>query len=203
MPVYQLISASFCSIVLLSNIFSAKMVALPFLGISTPAGLFCYPLTFVLSDLVTEIFGTKRAKLMVTIALGVSVFSFCLIQLVLALPGSANEPFQTALELSGLRIFSSLVSYIAAQFAGIRIYAAIKRWSGAKWLWLRNNGATFSSQIIDTILIDTIFLWWGLGMAFSKVAPIMVFSYCYKMLFSAACTPLFYFLVFLIRGKRI
>ncbi len=201
MPVYKLLSALFCSIVLLSNIFSAKMAALPFLGISIPAGLFCYPLTFLLSDLVTETFGAKRAKLMIYTALGISLLSFGLIRLALLLP--ASQPFQTSLELGGLRIISSLISYIASQIAGIQIYAAIKRWSGSKWLWLRNNGAAFFSQILDTALIDMIFLWWGLGMPFSAVAPIMVFSYLYKVLFSAACTPFFYFLVFLTKGKRI
>ena len=66
---YQAISAAFCVIVVLSNIIFAKMVALPYLNFSIPAGLVIYPLTFLLSDLVTEIFGVKKTKLMVYIAL--------------------------------------------------------------------------------------------------------------------------------------
>lgn len=202
--IYQVICASFCVIVVISNILSAKMTTLPLLALSIPAGLITYPLTFLLSDLVTEIFGAKRAKLMVYIALGMSLLSFGMIQVALLLPATGfdeQQAFQTVLGLSGLRIFSSLISYLTSQLVDIQLYAAIKRWTGPKFLWLRNNGSTCVSQIVDTVMIDLIFLWWGLGMPMSEVAPIMVFSYAYKAFFSVACTPIFYFLVFLIRGQ--
>jgi len=202
---YQVISASFSVIVVLSNILSAKMIILPLIGLTIPAGLITYPLTFLLSDLVTEIFGARRAKWMVYIALGMSLLSFCMIQVGLMLPTNGMEDqkaFQAVLGLSGLRIFSSLISYVTSQIVDIRLYAAIKRWTGPKFLWLRNNGSTCASQIVDTVMIDLIFLWWGLGMPMSEVAPIMLFSYGYKAFFSVACTPLFYLLVFLIRERR-
>lgn len=202
--IYQLICASFCVIVVISNILSAKMVTLPFFALSIPAGLITYPLTFLLSDLVTEIFGAKRAKLMVCIAFAMSLLSFGMIQITLLLPESGfdeQKAFQVVLGLSGLRIFSSLISYLTSQLVDIHIYAAIKLWTGSKFLWLRNNASTCISQIVDTVMIDLIFLWWGLGMTMAEVAPIMLFSYLYKAFFSVACTPIFYFLVFLIRGR--
>lgn len=202
--IYQMISASFCVIVVTSNILSAKMITLPFFALSIPAGLITYPLTFLLSDLVTEIFGAKRAKLMVYIALAMSLLSFGMIQIALLLPESGfdeQKAFQAVLGLSGLRIFSSLISYLTSQLVDIQLYAAIKKWTGPKFLWLRNNGSTCVSQIVDTVMIDLIFLWWGLGMTMTEVAPIMLFSYAYKAFSSVACTPIFYFLVFLIRGR--
>jgi len=198
---YQTICASFCVIVVVSNILSAKMVTLPLIALNIPAGLITYPLTFLLSDLVTEIFGARRAKLMVYIALAMSLLSFGMIQVGLTLPTNRlddQKAFQAVLGLSGLRIFSSLISYVTSQIVDIHLYAAIKRWSGPKFLWLRNNGSTCVSQIVDTVMIDLIFLWWGLGMRMVEVAPIMLFSYAYKAFFSLASTPLFYLLVFLI-----
>lgn len=159
----------------------------------------------MLSDLVTEIFGAKKAKLMVYIALAMSLLSFGMIQVALIFPGSSIDEqiaFQTVLGLSGLRIFSSLISYVTSQLVDIQLYALIKRWTGPNFLWVRNNGSTCASQIVDTAMIDLIFLWWGLGMPMVEVMPIMLFSYAYKAIFSVACTPLFYFLVFLIRGTR-
>lgn len=202
--IYQTISASFCVIVVTSNILSAKIVALPLLALSIPAGLITYPLTFLLTDLVTEIFGARRAKLMVYIALAMSLLSFGMIQVALLLPESGpdeQKAFQAVLGVSGLRIFSSLLSYVTSQLVDIQLYAAIKQWTGPKFLWLRNNGSTCVSQIVDTVMIDLIFLWWGLGMTIAEVAPIMLFSYAYKAFFSIACTPIFYLLVFLIRGR--
>jgi queuosine precursor transporter len=201
---YQLLVAAFSVIVVVSNVLSVKMVKLPWLELSVPAGLITYPLTFLLSDLVTEIFGPKRAKWMVYIAFSMNLLSFGLIQLGLMLPSpdeKMHSSFQAVLSLSGLRIFSSLIAYMTSQIVGIQLYAAIKQMTGTRWLWLRNNASTCISQLVDTVVIDLIFLWWGLGMTMADVFPIMAFSYAYKTFFSVACTPLFYFLVFLVRGK--
>lgn len=202
---FQVISAAFCTIVVLSNILSAKMVSLPFFDFSIPAGLIAYPLTFLLSDLVTEVYGQKKAKLMVYTALGMSLLSFLLIQGVLLLPtqdGIAQSAFVLLLGTSSLRIFSSLIAYISSQIVDIYIYALIKRKTSLKYLWLRSNGSTWMSQIVDTLVIDILFLYWGLGMGFAEVLPIMCFSYAYKAFFSVACTPLFYLSVYLVRGKK-
>lgn len=202
--IYQTICSSFSVIVVISNILSAKMIMLPLFLLNVPAGLIIYPITFLLSDLVTEIFGAKKAKQMVYIALAMSLLSFAVIQMGLILPGTdleEHKAFQAILGLTGLRVFSSLISYLTSQVVDIQLYAAIKQWTGSKFLWLRNNGSTCVSQIVDTVMIDLIFLWWGLGMTMAEVFPIMVFSYLYKACFSIACTPLFYILVFMVRGK--
>lgn len=204
LTMYQVISSSFCVIVVISNILSAKMVSLPLIPLSIPAGLLVYPITFLLSDLVTEIFGAKKAKLMVYVALGMSLLSLTIIQFGLLLPGSEVEEqkaFQIVLGLTGLRIFSSLMAYVTAQVVAIQLYAAMKQWTGPKLLWFRNNGSTCLSQIVDTIMVDLIFFWWGLEMTMAQVAPIMLFSYMYKVCFSIVCTPLFYLLVLMMRGK--
>lgn len=201
---YQIITASFCVIVIVSNILSAKMVTFPFFPLAIPAGLLAYPLTFLLSDLVTETFGVTKARQMIYMALGMNLLSLGMIQVGFWLPTSdiaEQKAFQVVLGLSGIRIFSSLVSYAVSQVVGVQLYAVIKRWTGPKWLWLRNNGSTCASQLVDTILMDLLFLWWGLGMPMAEVLPIMLFSYLYKTTFSFACTPLFYLFVFLIRNQ--
>jgi queuosine precursor transporter len=74
--------------------------------------------------------------------------------------------------------------------------------TGPGFLWLRNNGATCASQLIDTVLIDLIYLYWGLEMGLSEVIPIMAVSFCYKALFSILNTPLFYGAVFLMKTNH-
>ncbi|MFC2049383.1 queuosine precursor transporter [Chlamydiota bacterium] len=202
---YQLISTAFCILVVISNVISAKMVPLPYFEeFYVPAGLMIYPLSFMLSGLVTEIYGAKKARRMVAITLCMNILTFGILQIALSLPGqSATEhaAFQAVLGLSGLRIFSSLAAYCAAQLVDIQIYAMIKRWTGFRFLWVRANGSTWLSQLVDTVLIDMIFFYWGLNMPFIEVAPIMIFSLLYKVFFSLATTPLFYLLVFFFREK--
>lgn len=202
--IFSVISTSFCVIVILSNVFSTKMVVLPWIKLCVPTGLMIYPLTFLISDLVTEIFGAKRARLMIYMAIGMNLLSLGIIQIVLHLAAKMAEEqlvFQTVLSFCSIRFFSSLTAYAVSQVVDVQLYAAIKRWTGSKWLWLRNNGSTAISQLIDTIIIDLLFLWWGLGMSITDVFPVMLFSYLYKAIFSFVCTPLFYLLVFLIRDK--
>lgn len=198
---YQIISAAFCVIAVISNVISAKMVQVPFMDdFSIPAGLIMYPLTFLLSDFVTEIFDSRKAKLMVYVALGMNLLGFAIIQATLLMPATSEAEqmaFKAIMGLSGLRIFSSLISYLVSQIADIQIYAYIKSWTGPKYLWFRNNVSTCISQIIDTIMIDIIYLYWGLGMEMKHVWPIMLFSFAYKIFFSIANTPLFYLLVYL------
>ncbi|MBA2728738.1 MAG: queuosine precursor transporter [Parachlamydiaceae bacterium] len=199
----QVISTAFCVIVVMSNIISAKMIQMPFMpNFVIPAGLITYPLTFLLSDLVTEFYGAKKAKLMVYIALGMSLLSFGIIQLALMLPESipgSQTAFQEVLGLSGLRIFSSLAAYLVAQIVDIQIYAKIKSWTGTRFLWLRNNGSVWISQGVDTVIIDIVYLYWGLGMSWADVAPIMALSLIYKSAFSVVNTPVLYLCVYLVK----
>ncbi len=205
--VYQIISATFCVIVVVSNIISAKLVRVPyFQNFAIPAGLIIYPLAFLLSDFVTEIFGAKKAKQMVYIAFGMSLLSFGLIQIALQLPSvfsDNEEAFQAVLGLSGIRICASLTAFIVAQIVDIQLYTLIKRWTGFRFLWLRNNGSTWVSQLLDTIIIDLIYFFWGMGMSLEQVFPIMLFSYAYKVGWSVLMTPLFYIFMFVASRFRL
>jgi queuosine precursor transporter len=200
---YQIMCSTFCILVVMSNLISAKMVKLPYFDLILPAGLITYPFTFLISDLVTEFFGAKRAKLMVYIALGMNLLSLGIIQIALLLPAGddGQAVFQAVLGLSGLRIFSSLIAYLISQIVDIQLYAWIKSFTGFRFLWLRNNGSTCISQLLDTVIIDILYLYWGLGLGLAQVFPIMVISYIYKASFSIANTPFFYLCVYLIKGE--
>ena len=197
--VYQYLACTFCMILVLSNILSAKLVKLPYLeNIIIPVGLITYPFTFFISDLVTEIFGAQKAKMMVYMAFCMNLIALLMIQFSLSLPNiSADDDkiFKSVLGLSGMRILASLAAYLAAQLVDIQLYAWIKKLTGQKHLWLRNNGSTCASQLLDTIIVDMIYLFGLLGMGMSDVVSIILVSYAYKAIFSFVVTPLFYLAV--------
>ncbi|CDR35177.1 Conserved putative membrane protein [Criblamydia sequanensis CRIB-18] len=201
--IYRIISTTFSVIVVVSNIISAKLFALPlFSNFSIPAGLLTYPLTFLLSDLTTEIFGAKKSREMVYMAFGMTLLSFAIIQLALYMP--SNDPlnaqaFKEVFGLNGMIVFSSLAAYAAAQLLDIKLYSYIRFLTGPRFLWVRNNGSTLLSQIADTFIVNSIHLTIGLGMDPSSVLWIMAISYFYKAFVSIAVTPLFYLLLYLIQ----
>lgn len=187
----------FSVIVVLSNILSAKMVLLPLVNMAIPAGLLFYPLTFLLSDLVTENYGARVAKFMVYVALSMNLVGFALIEIALMLPGENQQFFQMTLGLSSLRIFSSLAAFTLSQVVDIQLYGFLKKLTQDKHLWLRNNGSVVIAQAVDTVVIDLLYLYGGLHFTLNEIWPVMLFSMSYKVLFSLASTPLFYLLVHL------
>ncbi len=203
---YHTATTAFCVIVVVSNIISAKLFYLPFSkDFSIPAGLMTYPITFLISDFITEIYGAKKAKIMVYTAFGMTILSYVIIQLALMLPAADDNnqsAFQSVMGLNGLIISASLIAYLLAQVIDIHLFALIKQWTNCRFLWLRNNGSTLASQIVDTITVNLIHLYWGLGMEISLVFNIMLFSYIYKAIFSMLNTPLFYLAVFLAKTNR-
>ncbi|MCB1111293.1 MAG: queuosine precursor transporter [Chlamydiales bacterium] len=198
---YLMLCVSFTLVVVLSNVLSGNMISLAYANCCVPAGLLTYPLTFLLSDLVSEVYGAKKATKMVYLALSVNLACFCLIEAVLFLYPVADAR-REMLNLGALRIFASLSAYLVAQTTDIQLYSIIRKWSGEKWLWLRNNCSTCLSQMLDTFIIDMIFLYWGMGMEIRDVAPIMCISYCYKAFFSVLCTPLLYLFLHLIKNMN-
>ena len=196
---YTIVTALFCVIVVLSNIIGAKFFEAPFFEeMSLPAGMLTYPLTFFLADFVTEIYGSKKAKAMVLTAFGMAIVSYGITKLALLLPNSSREnqaAFDAVMGVNGLIVFSSLTAYGLSQFLDIRLYTLIHQWTGDRFLWLRNNGSTLISQIIDTITVNLLHLYWGLAMDFNAVVKIILFFYAYKAFFSILNTPLFYLCV--------
>lgn len=193
------ITAAFSVLVVISNAISAKLIPLPlFDAFAIPAGLITYPITFILSDLITELYGAKEGRRMVLTALGLSLLSYAIIQIALWLP--SNQPdfqrsFDAVLGLNGWIVLASLTAFVAAQILDVQLYAWIRSLTGDRMLWLRNNGSTLISQLVDTVLVNWIFLRFGLGMETTAIFHIMLFSYGYKAVFSIGMTPLFYWLV--------
>lgn len=199
------ITAAFSVLVVISNTISAKLIPLPlFDAFAIPAGLITYPLTFLLSDLITELYGAKEGRKMVMTALALSLLSYGVIQTALWLPSHQPEfqhSFDTVLGLNGWIVLASLTAFLVAQTLDVQLYALIRTWTGDRLLWLRNNGSTLVSQLVDTVLVNWIFLHYGMKMENSLIFQVMVFSYAYKAAFSIGMTPLFYWLVS--RGKRV
>lgn len=191
--------------VVMCNLVSYKMVKLPFFGsLNVPAGLICFPLTFFISDFVTEGFGVKRARQMVYLTLGMNVLALSIIQLCIIMPGTTLENdfmFCEVFNLSSLRIFSSLLAFSVAQLVDIQAYYLIKKWTGFRYLWLRVNGSTWIAQLADTLLIDYVFLYLGLHLSWQEIFSVMGFGICYKFCCSILLTPLFYFAVLLLKPR--
>ena len=193
---YQILCTSFCVIVILSNLITVKLFQAPFLdNFALPSGLITSPLTFLISDLVTEIYGAQKAKFMVYLGFGMGFLAHFLILFAIYLPPYSEENHQAFVNvfgLNGIVISGSLLAYVIAQIIDIQIFTWIKGLTGEKHLWLRNNGSTLCSQIIDTFIVTTAVLYFGIRLDFDLVMKAILFAYVYKAAVCLCSTPLFY-----------
>ncbi len=168
-------------------------------------GILPYPITFLITDIISEIFGKKSANQVVIAGIFASFFSIGILLVAGEVPAIETSPvndatFQKVFAMSPLAVLASMIAYLSAQFVDIRIYHFWKNLTKGKHLWLRNNFSTFASQIIDSttvILLLCAFellpwdIFWGL----------VISSVIFKILVAALDTPFLYLFVGIIRRQ--
>ena len=168
-------------------------------------GILPYPITFLITDLISEIYGQKKANQVVTAGIFASVFSMAIIFLANAVPAIESSPinettFFKVFGLSPLGVLASMLAYLFAQYIDITIYHFWKRLTKSRYLWLRNNFSTFASQFVDTFTVVGLLcvfkvlswdLFWGL----------VISGFLFKIFIALLDTPLLYFFVYLFRKR--
>ena len=203
---YLVLSGIFIASLVTCNLIANKFVSvdLGFKVFIVSAGILPYPLTFLVTDLISELYGQKKANLVVFSGFVASVFVLLFLWLgsqFSAISGSIvddityDSVFQNAWRL----IAASMVAYLFAQFVDVRIFHFWKRLTKGKHLWLRNNGSTIASQLIDTSLVVCILFVgvWESDQIYSAILD----GWLFKMLMAFIDTPIIYGVIHLLKGK--
>ena len=168
-------------------------------------GILPYPITFLITDIISEIFGKKSANQVVIAGIFASFFSIGILLLAGKVPAIETSPvddatFQKVFAMSPLAVLASMIAYLSAQFVDIRIYHFWKNLTKGKHLWLRNNFSTFASQIIDSTTVILLLCAFGL-LPWELFWGLVVSSVIFKILVAAFDTPFLYFFVWIIRRE--
>ena len=175
---------------------------------SVPAGLIAYPFTFLATDLISELFGRKKAQLVVWIGFAMNVFMLFLMSVNHWLPNSFGvsgglDLFEGVYEFMVGNTIASMIAYLIAQSVDVRLFHFWKKKTKGKHLWLRNNGSTMFSQLVDsTAIITILYLAGNLGENINSIGAVIVLilnSYLFKFFFALFDTPLMYLGVKLFR----
>ncbi len=195
---FVLLAAVFTGSLVIAAVLAAKIIQIgPFV---LPAGVLAYSLTFACTDIVSELYGRARARQVVLAGLMALVAALVLIQLALAWPAASfwqgGEAFQDVLGTTGRIVVASLVAYVASQYTDVFLFAWLRRLTGGRFLWLRNNGSTMLSQLLDSVLFVSI--------AFAGVFPIgevILGQWVVKLAIAALDTPIVYAVVAMLRPR--
>jgi len=164
-------------------------------GHTFSAGIIPFPLTFVLTDIVNEFYGTHGARRLTFVGLGAAVFVWAIITLSLSLPTSPESPipdgvFRGAFGTSARLYVASLTAYLIGQLLDISIFIVLRRMTGHRLLWLRATGSTVLSQIIDSLSVSFVFLVGTRPLDF--IVTNAAHNYVGKLLMAVLLTPLIY-----------
>jgi uncharacterized integral membrane protein (TIGR00697 family) len=193
-----ILNCLFITSLLVANVVASKVVT--FWGLVVPAAIVAYPLTFLMTDVIGEIWGKEEANKTVKIGIVCQLASLLMIGIAILLPvapfADNQAEFKSILGSSFRVVFASLIGYVCSQSWDVWIFhkirdAYIKRHGstkGGRWIW--NNASTMTSQIIDTAIFITIAFVGTVPNIFTMIAS----QYFIKLIYAALDTPFFYLL---------
>lgn len=198
LPPYLFLAAAFIASLVTANLIASKIVG--FYGLTVPAGVLAYSVTFAVSDTVVEVWGRRPAQLMVNAGFAVQLLVWALVALAVVAPPAPFWERQAAYaELLGAAnriILASLAAYAISQTLDVWEFHWLKERLGGRWLWLRNNLSTLVSQAVDTVVFVTV-AFYGQFPLLPLIGGQLVVKYAIALL----DTPVVYGLVWLVRAR--
>ncbi len=212
--IYLYLGALFITSLVVSNlIFQKFFLWQPFGDVSifganlfeVSVGILPYPITFLITDLISEIYGKKKANEIVTAGIFASFFSMVIVLIADVAPAITNSPiddmtFSKVFALSPIAVFASMIAYLLAQYVDIAIYHFWKRLTKGKHLWLRNNFSTFLSQFIDTFAVVGLLCAFGV-LPWNIFFGLVISGFLFKVFIAFIDTPFLYLFVYLLRKR--
>ena len=168
-------------------------------------GILPYPITFLITDLISEIYGKKKANEVVVGGIIASFFAMGILFIANMVPATDWSPvtytlFSKVFGSAAIAVFASMMAYLLAQFIDIQIYHYWKRLTGGKHLWLRNNCSTFLSQLVDTSTVLLLLCAFG-EIEWDLFVGLLLAGFLFKVFIAALDTPFLYLGVFLFRMR--
>lgn len=192
---FLIITCLFVTCLLISNIVAGRLVGLG--GMVLTADLFLFPITYIFGDVLTEVYGFRRARLTIWLGFAANLLMALIFILVVSLPSPSfwghASAYQTVLGFAPRVVVASLIAYFVGEFSNSIILSRLKVLTAGKWLWSRTIGSTLVGQGIDTLIFMSIAFG---GLYSSSIFFGMVLAqYGWKVAYEILATPLTYYVV--------
>jgi queuosine precursor transporter len=194
---FVLLSVLFSVALVVSNIIAGKLWATPIAGVTLTAGVFLFPVVYIIGDVVPECYGLAAARRLILIGFAANLFVVFFFALTLALPYppffQGQAAFEAVLGFTPRLLFASFVAYLVGTNANAWMMVTVKRLTNARWLWVRTISSTIVGESIDSAIFITIAFY---GIVPLDVLPGMIIAQAtFKTLYEILATPLTYFVV--------
>jgi uncharacterized integral membrane protein (TIGR00697 family) len=204
---FDVMMAAFVAILLLSNVIGADKAATLF-GLKFGAGILFFPLSYLLGDILTEVYGYARARRCVWAGFVAMLFLAFMTWVVVHLPPADGWSNQTAYETvfgqTGRIVAASICAFWAGEFVNAFVLARMKVWTGGKHLWTRTVSSTVFGQGVDSLIFYPLAFWDAPGFTHGLVITIMITNWAMKVGWEVLLTPVTYLVVgFLKRAEGV
>lgn len=207
--IYIVLTVLFSVLIITGNLTYQKFVYLPIFSIYTfelSVGAVIYPATFLITDLIAEFYGRDHARFCIRLAIANNIIIALLVMFMSYLNATEwsrinNTLFNQMFGFYHVAFIGSIIASYVAQSIDIRLYLGIKKLTGDKYLWLRNNVSTAFSLFVDTCIVIIFMAIFG-AIDAEQTSALIINSYTFKLFFTIAATPVFYLLVFLIKRLK-
>jgi uncharacterized integral membrane protein (TIGR00697 family) len=195
-----IISALFVTCLITANIISVKMISLgPF---TVFAGVFIFPLSYIVGDVLTEVYGYRIARRVIWLGFGCNLIFVIFAWVGQVLPSPAawelQEAYESILGYAPRLLVASFCGYLVGEFANSFILAKMKIFTKGRWLWSRTIGSTIIGEGLDTIVFTVIAL---IGTPFF-MPRVMLSQWLVKVLVETVATPATYAVVGYLKRKE-
>ncbi len=207
---FDFVMAAFVAIILLSNVVGAGKVAqiwLPGIGYwPFGAGILFFPISYVIGDVLTEVYGYARARRVIWAGTMAVLFMAFMSFVVVALPPAPDWKNQAAYETIFGQVprivFASVCAFWAGEFVNSYVLARMKVWTGGKQLWTRTIGSTVAGQAVDSLLFYPLAFWGAEGWTNELVIKVLVTQWVLKVSWEVILTPLTYLVVNFLKRRE-
>jgi len=199
---FILLVAIFVTVLLVSNIVAVKLISI--FGFVLPAAIILFPISYILGDVLTEVYGYKQARRVIWIGFFCNLVAVIFFSLAGVLPAApfwdGQSAYQRILGYTPRLLLASFLAYLVGEFANAYVLAKMKIATRGKWLWTRTIGSTLIGQGLDSSVFITI--------AFVGTMPVSVLltsivtQWLVKVIYEALVTPVTYIVVGFLKRKE-
>ena len=201
-PWFVVVVALFVTCLLAANIVSVKLTSLH--GLILPAGIVIFPISYIIGDVLTEVYGYAQARRVIWLGFGCNLLLVAAIALAQLLPAAGfwdgQAAFERILGAAPRLLLASFVAYLVGEFANAYVLAKMKIATKGRWLWTRTIGSTVVGQALDSAVFITL--------AFAGIIPFgglvtaIVTQWLAKCAYEALATPLTYLVVGFLKRRE-
>lgn len=201
-PWFTAIIALFVTTLIVSNIIAVKLIDVA--GTILPAGIIIFPISYIIGDVLTEVYGFRRARRVIWLGFGCNLLAVGAIALAGVLPAAGfwdGQPaYDRILGYAPRILGASFIAYLVGEFANSYVLARMKVATKGRWLWARTIGSTIIGQGLDSAVFMTV--------AFVGIIPMegliaaVITQWIVKTAYEALATPLTYVVVGFLKRRE-